>query len=244
MSEKLAKIESQELAVVRPALTSLDILNAAVSGGITSESVGVVERIIAMRREEVSAANKAKFNKSFFKLRQEISGMDFYADKAAMNNGKVAYSYCSETELSSMLEPVLLKHGFTMMFGQRSDEGKIVAIITLIHEEGHEETREYSVRSGNTNALKDATAADTGATTSAWRHLVIKMLGIKSRIREDADPRNLGEQAEELEQRVAITNSNRATFLKMAGVDSFAAIPTLKYEVLDQLLRMKEQKGK
>jgi hypothetical protein len=227
----------------------LDILNAAVSGGITSESVGVVERIIAMRREEVSAANKAKFNKSFFKLRQEISGMDFYADKAAMNNGKVAYSYCSETELSSMLEPVLLKHGFTMMFGQRSDEGKIVAIITLIHEEGHEETREYSVRSGNTNALKDATAADTGATTSAWRHLVIKMLGIKSRIREDADPRNLGgkvtkEQAEELEQRVAITNSNRATFLKMAGVDSFAAIPTLKYEVLDQLLRMKEQKGK
>jgi hypothetical protein len=166
-----------------------------------------------------------------------------------MNNGKVAYSYCSETELSSMLEPVLLKHGFTMMFGQRSDEGKIVAIITLIHEEGHEETREYSVRSGNTNALKDATAADTGATTSAWRHLVIKMLGIKSRIREDADPRNLGgkvtkEQAEELEQRVAITNSNRATFLKMAGVDSFAAIPTLKYEVLDQLLRMKEQKGK
>jgi hypothetical protein len=249
MSEKLAKIESQELAVVRPALTSLDILNAAVSGGITSESVGVVERIIAMRREEVSAANIAKFNKSFFKLRQEISGMDFYADKAAMNNGKVAYSYCSETELSSMLEPVLLKHGFTMMFGQRSDEGKIVAIITLIHEEGHEETREYSVRSGNTNALKDATAADTGATTSAWRHLVIKMLGIKSRIREDADPRNLGgkvtkEQAEELEQRVAITNSNRATFLKMAGVDSFAAIPTLKYEVLDQLLRMKEQKGK
>jgi len=249
MSEKLAKIESQELAVVRPALTSLDILNAAVSGGITSESVGVVERIIAMRREEVSAANKAKFNKSFFKLRQEISGMDFYADKAAMNNGKVAYSYCSETELSSMLEPVLLKHGFTMMFGQRSDEGKIVAIITLIHEEGHEETREYSVRSGNTNALKDATAADTGATTSAWRHLIIKMLGIKSRIREDADPRNLGgkvtkEQAEELEQRVAITNSNRATFLKMAGVDSFAAIPTLKYEVLDQLLRMKEQKGK
>jgi hypothetical protein len=249
MSEKLAKIESQELAVVRPALTSLDILNAAVSGGITSESVGVVERIIAMRREEVSAENKAKFNKSFFKLRQEISGMDFYADKAAMNNGKVAYSYCSETELSSMLEPVLLKHGFTMMFGQRSDEGKIVAIITLIHEEGHEETREYSVRSGNTNALKDATAADTGATTSAWRHLVIKMLGIKSRIREDADPRNLGgkvtkEQAEELEQRVAITNSNRATFLKMAGVDSFAAIPTLKYEVLDQLLRMKEQKGK
>ncbi len=249
MSEKLAKIESQELAVVRPALTSLDILNAAVSGGITSESVGVVERIIAMRREEVSAANKAKFHKSFFELRQEISGMDFYADKAAMNNGKVAYSYCSETELSSMLEPVLLKHGFTMMFGQRSDEGKIVAIITLIHEEGHEETREYSVRSGNTNALKDATAADTGATTSAWRHLVIKMLGIKSRIREDADPRNLGgkvtkEQAEELEQRVAITNSNRATFLKMAGVDSFAAIPTLKYEVLDQLLRLKEQKGK
>ena len=73
----LQKMEPQAVDIRPPALTSLDILNAAVSGGITSESVGVVERIIAMRREEVSAENKAKFNRAFFELRQEIASMDF-----------------------------------------------------------------------------------------------------------------------------------------------------------------------
>lgn len=249
MSE-LQKYNVPELPVSTKPLTSLDILNAAVSGGVTAENVAVVERIIAMRREEVAHEAKAKFNRAFFELRQDIAKMDFYADKAAKNNsGVVAYTYCSEKELSSKLEPVLFQHGFAMLFGQRDADGKTVAIITLIHKDGHEENREYAVRSGNTNAMKDATAADTGATTSAWRHLVIKMFGIKSRIQEDADPRNLGgkvtqAQAEELERRVAETNTNKPTFLKMAGVGTFAEIPTLKYEVLDQLLRIKENQGK
>jgi hypothetical protein len=249
MSDKLAKMESQELPVATRPLTSLDILDAAVRGGITAENVATVRELVAMRREEVALEAKSKFNRAFFELREEIGKMNFYADKQAENNGKVLYTYCSEKELAAGLDPVLFKHGFAMLFGQREETGRSVAVITLIHKEGHEETREYSVRSGRTNSAKDDTAADTGATTSAWRHLVIKMFGLKSRIQEDADPRNLGGkvtkgQADELERRVAETNTNRATFLKMAGVESFIEIPTLKYEVLDQLLRLKERQEK
>ena len=240
-------------AVARPALTSLDILNSAVSGGVTSENVAVVERIIAMRRDEVAFANKAAFNRAFFRLRQEIGKMDFYADKAAKtDSGAVAYTYCSEKELASKLDPVLDRHGFTMLFGQRDEGDKTVAIITLIHEEGHEENREYSVRSGGTNRMKDATAADTGATTSAWRHLVIKMFGIKSRIVEGDDPRNLGDTntkitkalAEELERRVQMTSGNVAAFLKLAGAKTFAEIPAVNYDVMDRMLASKEKGGR
>jgi len=233
--------------------TSLDILDAAVRGGVTSENVAVVKEIIAMRREEVAHESKAKFNRAFFELRQEISTMNFYADKAAKTDGgAVAYTYCSEKELSSKLEPVLFKYGFAMLFGQRDEQEKTVAVITLIHKDGHEENREYSVRSGGTNRMKDATAADTGATTSAWRHLVIKMFGLKSRIRESDDARNLGdlstkvtkEQAAELEHRAKMINANVPAFLKFAGADSFANIPAQNFDVMDRFLKSKEKAGK
>lgn len=254
MSDEILAPETALQTVPRTAsnLTSLDILESAVKGGITSENVAVVKEIIAMRREEIAHDAKAKFNRAFFELRQEIGRMDFYADKAAMNNGKVAYRYCSERELSAGLEPVLFKHGFAMLFGQRDADGKTVAEITLIHKDGHQEVREFSVRSGSTNAMKDATAADTGATTSAWRHLVIKMFGLKSRICESDDARNLGdlsskvssEVAAELERRVHEINANVTSFLQFAGAPSFADIPKANYEILNRFLQSKEKKGK
>lgn len=249
---ELQKMPTQELAQPAP-LTSLGILEAAVRGGVTSENVAVVKELVAMRREELALEAKARFNRAFFELRQEIASMDFYADKAAKtDSGAVAYTYCSEKELSSKLEPVLFRYGFAMLFGQRDEGEKLVAIITLVHKEGHEETREYSVRAGGTNRMKDATAADTGATTSAWRHLVIKMFGIKSRIREEDDARNLGEQnvkitpeqANELEHRVALTNSDKAAFLQFAGAASYKDIPASKFGSLDAILKRKEKAGK
>lgn len=254
MNTDLEIAPAQPMEAARPAanLTSLDILERAVAGGVTSENVAVVKEIISMRREEIAHESKAKANRAFFELRQEIGRMDFYADKAAMNNGKVAYRYCSEKELSAGLDPVLFKHGFAMMFSQRDDGGKIVAVITLIHKEGHEIKGEFAVRSGNTNAMKDATAADTGATTSAWRHLVIKMFGLKSRICESDDARNLGdlatkvkpEVAFELERRVNEINASVPNFLKFAGAASFADIPAANYDILDRFLKSKEQKPK
>src|ERR1700759_3912987 len=98
--------------------SSLNLLESAVHGGITSENVAVVKELIAMRREEMAFQNKVSFNKAFFALKKEIAGMDFHADKEAKDyDGNVMYRFCSEAELSSKLEPLLFKHGFTMMFG-------------------------------------------------------------------------------------------------------------------------------
>jgi len=237
-------------------LTSLEILESAVRGGITSENVAVVKEIIAMRRDEIAAENKQKFNRAFFELKTEIAKMNFYADKVAKtDSGQPAYRYCSETELSAGLDPVLLRHGFTMLFGQRADAERSVAIVTLIHKDGHEETREFSVRSGNTNRMKDATAADTGATTSAWRHLVIKMFSLKSRINENEDARVEGdpnafitpEQADEFERRAKLLDCAQS-FLAFALPNSkapkFAEIPAHRYEELDMLLSRKERQAK
>lgn len=258
-------MKNEQLEIVPAAappapVTSLSILAAAVGGGINKENVDVVERLVALRREEVKEEAKAAFAKAFFQLRKEVSGMELYADKAAKTgSGAVAYTYCSETELSEKLEPLLLRHGFAMMFGQSQDDGKIVVSVTLMHEAGHQETRDFAVRPGATNAMKDATSADAGAATTAWRHLVIKLFGLKSRIRQEDDPRNLGEritneQAAELSDRVQATGSDEAAFLKYAGVvlakgevpkaEHYRMIFTNRYSDLCASLTKKEQRGR
>lgn len=228
--------------------SALQILEAAVRGGITGENVAVVKEILAMRREELAAQAKSAFNKDFFSLKQELAGMDFYADKEAKDyDGKVMYRFCSEAELSAKLEPVLFKHGFAMMFGQRQENERVVAEVTLVHKGGHEEKREYAVRLGATNKMKDATQADAGSTTSAWRNLVIKLFGIKSRIGDNKDARNEGERisadkAQWLKERVKETGFNEATFFKLAGCETYEAITDGKYSVLSVALEMKGAK--
>jgi hypothetical protein len=227
--------------------SSLSILERAIQGGVTSENVAVVKELLAMRREETAAANKADFNRAFFRLKTEISTMDFYADKTATTkSGAPAYSYCSEGEISEKLEPVLFKHGFAMMFGQKQDGDRVVVEVTLMHESGHEEKREYSVRTGSTNAMKDATAADSGATTSAWRHLVIKLFGLKSRIKEEGDMANVGgiitfEQSCVLREMVKETNSNEESFLKFAGAETYEKIGSVRYDALFAALDKKRR---
>ena len=234
----------------RPMPTPIELLQTALSGGITTENVAVAKELIGMVRDEKARQDKQEFNRAFFELRKEIQTMELSADKPAKNNkGEVLYMFCSETELSEKLEPVLLKHGFSMLFGQSQKDGLIISTITLIHESGHEHIASYAVRAGATNSVKDNTAADTGGTTSAWRHLCIKMFGLKSRIKEGDDPRNVGqkissEQAFELERRVNECGMQKSTFFKLANAKNFSEIMSGAYPVLDQVLRLKEAQGK
>lgn len=236
-------------APLAPAVpSSFQLLEAAVKGGVTVENVAVVNELIKMRREEMALQNKATFNRAFFMLKKEIAGMEFYADKQAeRKGGGVAYTYCSEAEISSKLEPVLFKHGFAMMFGQRKEGDSVVAEVTLIHESGHEEKREYSVRTGQVNQMKDATAVDSGSTTSAWRHLVIKLFGLKSRIREDGDARNQGqfidaEKVMYIKDLIAQTASNTERLLLIAGAKCIEEITTGSYDVIRRTLEAKLRK--
>lgn len=232
-----------------PPPSSLHILEAAIRGGVTSDNVAVVKEIIAMRREEMAFQNKQSFNQAFFRLRKELATKDFFADKEALTeSGKLLYKFCSEYELSSKLDPMLEKHGFTMMFGQRQDNERVIAEVTLIHEGGHEERREYAVRMGATNRAKDATQADTGSTTSAWRHLVIKLFGLKSRIGEQNDARNEGafiseDKAIALETMVREVRFPTDAFFRLAGCTTYAAITEGKYSVLFNALEEKRRRN-
>lgn len=223
------------------------MLQGVIESGLTADNVQAFKELVQLHREEVASKNKAAFNRSFFALKREISAMDFYCDKQAKTkSGDVAYTYCSEAEIAGKLEPVLFKHGFAMLFGQRQEANRVVAIVTLIHESGHEETREYSVRVGISNSMKDDTAVDSGSTTSAWRHLVIKMFGLKSRIKDEDDARNIGrpidpQTAKDLEDRCIAAKINRKSLLQFAGAETFAEIGEARLGDVERLITKKER---
>lgn len=224
------------------------MLQGVIQSGLTADNVQAFKELVQLHREEVASKNKAAFNRAFFALKKEISGMEFYCDKQAKTlSGEVAYTYCSEAEIAGKLEPVLFKHGFAMLFGQRQEPPRVVAMVTLIHEGGHEETREYAVRVGISNKMKDDTAVDAGSTTSAWRHLVIKMFGLKSRIKEEDDARIIGspisaELAGQIQRRLQATRGDEAKFLAWVGAKTFEEIGEAKLPEIETMLARRERK--
>lgn len=246
MTTALTTTEPQPLAVNPSGQPSpITVLEAAVRGGINSENVAVVKEILAMCREQRADDAKAAFGRAFFAMKKEMPAI--YADKEVRTkSGALAFEYCSPREIQDAIDPVMKRHGFCTMTGQEKDEkGYITASVTLYHDGGHSETRSFTVRAGSGNALMSEAQCDAAATTSAERHALIKMLGLRTRVRgDDEDARNVGsaitaEQAADLRALVEETNSDKAAFLKFAGAETFETIADSRY---DDVLKMLQRK--
>ena len=246
----VSRVEAMPAPVARPIPSPLSILQAAIDQGITAESVGVVERLATMCREQRAEDAKLAFNRAFFQLRKEMPVV--YADKeVTTKSGAVAFQYVSPAEIKKMLEPLMMRHGFCTMADQKLTAGEVTVTVTLIHDAGHSEHRSFTVRVSPGNQLMSPSQCDAAASSVAERHCLIKLFGLQTRIREDDDPRNIGEaitedQANLLEARVKDTNSNVPAFLKFAGSKTgrFADIPANRYAECDRMLRQKEQGGR
>ena len=252
MNENLQVIPRDEGGAVaqRPLPSPLALLQSAIDGGITAESVGVVKELATMCREQRAEDARAAFNKAFFQLKREMPVL--FADKEVKTkSGAVAFVYCGPDEIKNMLEPLLSRHGFCILGGQVLANGEATVTLTLIHEAGHSEPRSFTVRVSPGNQLMSPTQCDAAASSSAERHCLIKMFQLRTRVREEDDPRNLGdmvtqEQADELERRVHETNSNLPAFLKFAGskTGKFVDIPANRYAECDRMLAQKERGGR
>jgi hypothetical protein len=219
-------------APVRPAPSPLVILQSAIDQGITSESIGVVERLAAMCREQRADDARVAFNRAFFQLRKEMPVL--YADKEVRTkSGALAFQYVSPDEIKNMLDPLMARHGFTTMAGQTMANGEATVTVSLIHEGGHSESRSFTVRVSPGNQLMSPTQCDAAASSSAERHCLMKLFGLRTRLNESDDARNLGDvttkitsdEAAELESRLANVGKPAKQFLDWVGYSTFSEIP-------------------
>lgn len=236
--------------------TYIEILQAALSGGITPDTVAVVTQVKDLLREEQAHQAKLAFGRSFFALRKDMPII--YADKEVhTKDGTLAFQYCSPQEIKDTLEPLMQKYGFCTMTGQELVDGKVTVTITLMHQDGHSESRSFTARVSPGNALTNPTQCDAAASSAAERHCLIKLFGLRTRINADADARNEGapitdEQAEELHRRITDTESDHKAFLKFCGVPvegqatiaDYKRIMSSRYPIADEMLRKKEARAR
>jgi ERF superfamily len=237
-SQVLVTQQAQQSAMVRAEPLSIQQVFAAVlEKNISADQLQVAKQLLAMDAER-------QFNIAFSALQSELPTI--VAKTIIPNRGK----YERFEDVMEAVRPALNNNGFSVSFSNEWKDNRITESCHLSHIGGHSRTNSFTVRVGKADT---ETQADCKAATTAKRNALLNALNIVIRQdalqNEDDDPRLEGspitkEQADELERRVKETNSDEKTFLKLAGSANYRDILSGKYSVLDEMLRLKEQRGR
>ncbi len=237
----IPRTPDQPLAVAPSGITIEAAFAAASSKSLDKESLAVMKELLAMDAER-------KFNAAFVKLQSELPVI--VAETVIPNRGK----YARFEDVMRQIEKPMSANGFSVSFTQEPKENRIHVTCILRHVAGHCERNSYAVRVGGKSDSE--TQADCKASTTAKRNSLLQALNIVVRqdiFQDEDNDATLGgnpdlfitvDQADELERRCHESNSNIPAFIKFAGATSFATIQASKYDMLDSMLRKKEQAGK
>jgi hypothetical protein len=243
---ELAVVTHEAGAVMRPAPTPEDMMQAMIDKGVTAENVAAFKELVVLSEHMEDRNAIRQFNAAFAKLQTELPTIT--AKSVIPNRGK----YEKFEDIMAVIKKPLSENGFSISFSQDFKEGRILEICTLRHDGGHVQTNSFAVRSGKADS---DTQADCKASTTAKRNALCNALNIVIRqdclnneddagIEGDPNAKVTAAQAEELERRVNETNSNRAAFLQFAKAAKFSEILANKYEMLDETLSRKERQGR
>lgn len=235
--QPLSRIDEQPLDRPSEPLSIEQVFRAVMASDIGPEKVAVMKELLAMSAER-------QFATAFVALQSELPVI--VAKTIIPNRGK----YERFEDLWDAVGPILNRHGFSVSFNQENKDNRIIEVCHLSHAGGHTRSNSFAVRAGG--KADSEIQADCKAATTAKRNALCNALNIVIRqdcLTSDTDAAIEGaiisrELAEKLAERINLTNSNREKFLKLAGVDTFFQVTQGKYEVLDQLLREKEARGK
>jgi hypothetical protein len=217
------------------------MLDAILAGGVTADSVGVLERMTALY-ERVEARNAEKeFNAAFVAMQNEIPVI--VATSIIPNRGK----YERYEDVMRVVSPILARHGFSVSFAMGYADNRITQTCHLRHITGHSQSNTFAVRLGG--KADSETQADCKAATTAKRNALLNALNIIIRqdIWQDEDGRDatiLGgvidqEKIHYLREQVRETGSNEARFLELAGAKTYEEITASAYPMLVRSLSMK-----
>lgn len=235
-----AEIPTRELAIVQP--TALSLIDKLISAGpLNADSVGVMERLVNLDREVRRDNAERDFNAAFVALQADLPVI--VASTVIPNRGK----YERFEDVMRQVGPLLTKHGFSVSFSMDFKDTRILETCHLRHAAGHSQSNSFAVRSGKADS---DTQADCKAATTAKRNALLNCLNIV--IRQDALQNEEGDANLEgsviaddkviyLKEQVREVGFKEASFLALAGCDTFEQITTGKYQVLINAIEMKRR---
>jgi len=235
--------ETQIVRVAQAEPSAMQLLDHAITQGAAPEAL---EKLYNLKVRIDTDKARAAFATAFVALQSELPVI--HATKSIHGkNGEIRSSYAPYEEIMRQVAPLLKRHGFTVSFSKKIDQGRVSAFCTLMHSAGHEKTNEYQVRIGQGPPGCSESQADGAAHMYAMRGALRDALGITV-AGLDEDAREIGapvtpDQAEDLYQRVLATKTNEKVFLKFATAQSFETIPANRYKELVELLEKKSMNG-
>ena len=228
--------------------TPLALMQQVIAAGITPESVGVMERLVALDREMKRDAAAVEFAGAFSRLQASLKR--FNPTKAVPGKDKagneiVKYLYLPYDEIMREVQPLAEREGLSISFSTDFAEGRIIQTCTIQHSSGHSKDYKAFVRAGAGPYGTTETQADGAAMTYAKRYALCNALNIVvERDTDGADARKEGspisdDQALYLRDMVKQTKSDEAAFLKYAGAASYEEIGSARFEQLSRSLNKK-----
>jgi hypothetical protein len=236
-----------ELATTQPQASTVDLIRAVIDSGINAESVGVVERLVALREREQALAAEREFAAAFAKLQADMP--QIVASKAVPDNsGAVRYTYAPYEEIMTKARATLTECGFGITFDTSIADGRVTVTCTLIHSSGHSRSNKFQCRIGSGPPKASEAQGDGAATTYAKRFALCAALNIVVE-QDDSDARNEGdlttitrEQAADLRLRCEETTTDMQKFCTWLGVTSFDDIKAKDWERADAKLKERAKK--
>jgi hypothetical protein len=228
-----------------PAPTPLALMQQVIAAGITAESVGVMERLVALDRDMKKDAAAAEYARAFSALQNEMKSFKPTKAVPGKEPGSIKYHFLPYEEIMREVRPLCEKHGLSISFSTDFAEGRIVQTCTIQHVSGHSKDYKAFVRAGAGPYGATESQADGAAMTYAKRYALCNALNILvERDSDGLDARNEGspithEQAQTLKELCQEVGANVPAFLKYAGATKFEDIGSARYDGLFRSLQKK-----
>lgn len=227
------------------------MLQGMLERGVTGESVETLGKLMDLYERSQDRQAKRDFAAAFAAMQSEMPKVQ--ATRVVKNkDGSVRYTFAPYEDIMEQARPFLMKHGFSIKFDSRIEETRIVAICKLIHVSGYSEENSFACRIGSGPPGSSESQADGSADSYAKRFALSNALNVVvEHIDDDARLSSAPvdfDTAKALRARVELlkksTSFDEEQFFKLAGAQTYEAIPQSKYDLLDDTLFAKERAAK
>lgn len=234
MGDALTKSRAQEVSPEAPAPVA-DAFLAMIERAAKDPAVDMdkMDRLYAMRSQEMARVAQLEFSAALRAAKKDMPSI-----KRNKYNDQTKSKYADLESVSSAMDPIITRHGFSTSFGTADSPlpNHYRITCTLSHDSGHEKDffADIPVDSAGIKGTANKTMTHAFGSTMSYGRRYLKMM-IFDVATTDDDGNAAGsefineDQVEELETLIAQAKANKDGFLKMCKIERLYDMPATMF---------------
>lgn len=218
-------------------------------GANATAMVEAMKGMYDLYREELRRKAEVAFYAAMAQFQQECPPIP-KTSKTKTDGGsgaKFAYTFAELDQIAKIVNPILSRHGLSYSWDSEVANAQIKAVCHLRHAEGHSITATFSCPATSNLPVSDQQKY-ASALTYARRYSLVQVLGLTTTDEDNdggatqhmASATIKAGQADEIEDLLSDTQTDRAEWLKYYGIESVMDLPVSKFERAKKQLERKK----